>query len=314
MPLDPGLDLQALQRFCELAAVGNFGRAASRLGMSQPGLSRVMRRLEKSLDVELIKRHSKGITLSEHGENLRAATTLFVKSIERIGELHRPSRTPNIVLVGMPLSLAPLVSVVLHKQLLSSGVDSSLMIVEMTSAELQQAVITGRVDAALLYDPPEIDELKSVPVATENLWAVFPPMWELPFSGASVSLRSLTEFPIILHSPAQSERRLLLAAEHRHGLKLTPLLELDNPSTLKAVVHSGLGCSVACHQVISDEMKRGSLVGFPLSHPALTMKLHISTASSFIHGGAARFAADTLQRTVSELIEHSSWPGAIRAC
>ncbi len=311
MPSEINLDLKNLRQFCELAEIGNFGRAATRLGVSQPGLSRAIRRLEQNLGVDLIKRHSKGVVLTEHGEKLRETTSILVRSIEHLKAVQPLHETQNVV-IGVPSSLGPLISEALFREFSSQKRDATLHIVELTSAKLQQATISGWVDAALLYDPPDIDDLHNSPVTEEMLLAVFPPMWELPFRGASIPLRSLMEFPIILHSPAQSERQVLLKAEHKHSLSFSPLLEVDSPSTLKALVRSGLGCSVTCMHAVSDEINRGVLVGYPLSSPTLTMKLHISVLGSTVNSEYGRLAVSILRKAVTHLLEESAWPGAVR--
>ena len=64
------LTLNQLHYFCELADVGNFGRAAERLHMTQPPLSRQIAALEAELGTELFVRGPKGVTLTAAGRQL----------------------------------------------------------------------------------------------------------------------------------------------------------------------------------------------------------------------------------------------------
>ena len=62
--------LNQLRYFCEVAELRHFGRAAERLHMSQPPLSRQIAALERDLGVILLERTPKGVTLTAAGERL----------------------------------------------------------------------------------------------------------------------------------------------------------------------------------------------------------------------------------------------------
>lgn len=61
------LDIRLLRYFAVVAEENNMSRAAQRLFMSQPPLSRHIRQLEERLGVTLFERHSKGLTLTNDG-------------------------------------------------------------------------------------------------------------------------------------------------------------------------------------------------------------------------------------------------------
>src|SRR5262245_26769527 len=64
------LTLTQLRYFCELAETGHFGRAAERLHMSQPPLSRQIALMEAQLGTELFQRGPKGVVLTPAGRQL----------------------------------------------------------------------------------------------------------------------------------------------------------------------------------------------------------------------------------------------------
>ena len=61
-------DWRLLRYFSIIAEEGSMRRAAERLFMTQPPLSRHMKRLEETLGVALFTRHSKGLTLTSQGQ------------------------------------------------------------------------------------------------------------------------------------------------------------------------------------------------------------------------------------------------------
>lgn len=64
------LEFRDLSYLLEVASIGNLGRAADRLGLTQPALTKCIARLETELGVTLLERTPKGVTLTLYGEHL----------------------------------------------------------------------------------------------------------------------------------------------------------------------------------------------------------------------------------------------------
>src|SRR4029453_8338092 len=64
------MELRDIEYFEEIAEQRHVGRAAERLGLSQPALSKSLRRLEDALQVKLFDRNSKGLELTAEGSLL----------------------------------------------------------------------------------------------------------------------------------------------------------------------------------------------------------------------------------------------------
>jgi DNA-binding transcriptional LysR family regulator len=77
------VQLRDLHAFEMLAAELHFGRAAVRLGVSQPTLSRYVRRLEKELGVVLAHRTSRTVRLTDAGHELANALPAALRQLER---------------------------------------------------------------------------------------------------------------------------------------------------------------------------------------------------------------------------------------
>lgn len=87
------MDLRHLKYFLAVAEEGNIGRAAARLHISQPPLTRQIKALEEELGVELFQRTPKGMVLTQAGEifqaeasNIRMLVEAAVDRVQRAGE------------------------------------------------------------------------------------------------------------------------------------------------------------------------------------------------------------------------------------
>jgi DNA-binding transcriptional LysR family regulator len=77
------VELRDLRAFEMLAAELHFGRAAGRLGVSQPTVSRSVRRLEHELGVVLAHRTSRSVRLTEAGQELAGALPGALRQLDR---------------------------------------------------------------------------------------------------------------------------------------------------------------------------------------------------------------------------------------
>ncbi|MGA2471290.1 MAG: LysR family transcriptional regulator [Solirubrobacteraceae bacterium] len=92
----PGdISLRLLRYFLVLSVELHFGRAAGRLGMSQPALSRAIMALERQLDTRVIDRNggravrltSTGVIVADHAARLLDEQRLMFSELNAIGEL-----------------------------------------------------------------------------------------------------------------------------------------------------------------------------------------------------------------------------------
>jgi len=174
------MELRHLRYFVAVAEEEHVGRAAERLRVAQPALSRQIQDLERDVGVALFTRVRKRLRLTDAGHNfLRHATGLLAQADCAIRSAQRVSRgMSGELLIGfveaamvggiLPAALAGLT----HREPLVVPV-----LREATSADQLDALRRKTLDLALVYVPPRADDII---LATEQLWsdpliAVLPP-------------------------------------------------------------------------------------------------------------------------------------------
>lgn len=171
------LETRELEYFAALAEELHFGRAAQRLGIAQPALSKAVRRLEDRLGVVLVERSSRHVALTPAGEVLRyhgrhalLAVGAAAEKTRRAGE-----RGIRLRLVIKPGGDADLLSGILAAYSQRAGA-RQVDILFGGSTDRADHVRDGRADVALLYTPfDDLTGLDHETLMVEDRVAVLPP-------------------------------------------------------------------------------------------------------------------------------------------
>ncbi|MCE7009817.1 LysR family transcriptional regulator [Kibdelosporangium philippinense] len=134
-------EIRELRYFCAVADEENITRAASRLGIAQPPLSRAIRQLERRLGVELFDRSGSRLTLTQAGEVLREEAAVV------LGALHaavRRTQRPELVVTAKPG-----VATRLLQRICSRFEASEIRVVMSGFGEQADMVRSGRADVAI---------------------------------------------------------------------------------------------------------------------------------------------------------------------
>lgn len=192
------METRELRYFVAVAEELHFGRAADRLGIAQPPLSRAVQQLERRLGTQLLDRTPRGVRLTEPGTVLlregRAAldaVSAAERRTRRAGESGRPPRLVLATKAGASVEL-------LAKLLDAYAAEPDAVEIEVDLCEpgqQGQLLRDGRADVALLHRPFDSTAgLDSEDLITEGQVAVLPPGHPLT-ARRSVRLDELDALP-----------------------------------------------------------------------------------------------------------------------
>jgi DNA-binding transcriptional LysR family regulator len=168
------LETRELAYFLAVADELHFGRAATRLGIAQPALSKTIRQLERRLGVTLFERTSRAVAPTEAGRVLtrEARVALDAVSAAALRTQRAGTREPRLMLAMKPGGDAGLLPAILAAYEREPEVLPVEVVFDADSARLLRE---GRADAALLYSPPDdLRGLDTEPLLTEAPVAVLP--------------------------------------------------------------------------------------------------------------------------------------------
>ncbi|HGS7157222.1 TPA: LysR family transcriptional regulator [Klebsiella variicola subsp. variicola] len=190
------LDIRLLRAFAVVAEENNISRAAQRLFISQPPLTRHIRHLEAQLGVTLFQRHSKGLILTDAGrevlEIIRPMLALQERTLAALSEL--AAHSPPSLRLGVTTAFEQGIFAAVESAL--SDHTRTLHITRHASPALAQQVRKGKLDAALVALPLNTEGLHLHPLPyQEPLIAALPASWP-EAARPALTLRALNHRPL----------------------------------------------------------------------------------------------------------------------
>ncbi|RFU37518.1 LysR family transcriptional regulator [Actinomadura logoneensis] len=156
-PPPADLDLRLVRCFTVLAEHRHFGRAAAALHLTQPSLSRQLRRLERDVGARLLDRTPQGSRLTAAGEAFLPLATALLRTSARAVARTRAAARPDRVVVGY-MSGAIVTGAVRELRRLHPDADVRTVHVHVTEA--REALLDHRVDALVTRLPFATDGLR----------------------------------------------------------------------------------------------------------------------------------------------------------
>jgi len=241
------VELRHLRYFVAVGEEEHFGRAAQRLHVAQPALSRQIQDLEREIGFKLFDRLSRGVKISSAGrlflEEARGILQLLNDATERAQRVARGQTGTLRVGFTENASWRGVVPDAL-RLFRERYPDAELQLNPLPSLQQLDAVRAGRLDAAFMLNAPKPDrELEQLLVAVNNLALAAPAAHPLTQS-RRVRLRDMTEARFIWFPRRESAEfydRLMYEC-FRGGLKSPRIVqEASNEATILTLVAHGMG-------------------------------------------------------------------------
>jgi DNA-binding transcriptional LysR family regulator len=240
-------DLNQLRCFVTVAEELHFGRAAARLNMTQPPLSRQIQVLEHIIDATLLERTSRSVRLTPAGRSFLPEARRILKLAESASQVARRialGKTGSLK-IGYTAAAAYgfLPELIAACRARLPEVDFSLK--EMVSGDQLEALASGQIDAGLLRPPIARPEFATRRVVAEPLLAAIPKKHPLA-NAATIAIKDFDDQPFVMYSPYESRyfHDLLVALFTRADVLPRYVQHVGQIHSILAMVRAGLGVSI----------------------------------------------------------------------
>ncbi|MDO9438725.1 LysR substrate-binding domain-containing protein [Hydrogenophaga sp.] len=277
------MDLKQLEYFVRVAELGSFTRASVALNVAQPALSRQVRLLEVELRQNLLVRNGRGATPTEAGTLLLAHGRGILHQVERAREELGRVRgaLAGRVAIGLPPTLARLITVPLTRAFRAQLPQASLSISEGLSMSMHDALVTGRLDIAVLYNAQPSPELEIHRLQDEELVLVEPrpPGLHEDPPPLAVPLREVAALPLVIPSRPNAIRMHVETEMANIGCRPNIALEIDGVSAILDLVADGVGAALLPRNAVLSSIRPSAYRMRAVSDPPLRTRLCLAVSS-----------------------------------
>jgi len=288
------MELRSLSYFTRIAELGSITRAASHLRLAQPALTRHVQRLEEELGVALFTRANRGVRLTEAGQLLLESAIRILRDVERTGdEIRAQDAHPSgRIILGITPTLCPILVPDLFARMRRDFPRVELKVMHAGMVRLEEFVIDGRVDVALLSELSRSRLIVSTRLAPEEMVLVTAP-------GArprgTVGGEELSQTPLILGDGLRAAMDGLLAGR---GIELNVEIEVNDHETIRLMVQAGAAAAILPYSSVARECARGLIDAHRITEDGIFRTLALGVRVS----RAASLAREAMVRTITRVV------------
>ena len=291
-------DLKHLSTFVAVAEELNFHRAAERLTMAQPAVSRIVLELEERLGVKLLERTTRRVRLTESGRYLLIEAQAILGRVEVAENTVRllASGTKAILRIGYTTitghSLVPDIA----REFRRSNPDVKLELTYMTSPVQRDRILEDQIDLGFIEGHFQSSEIESRPVARHRLMALMPPEHPLA-TKATITIEDLAREQLVMGTDYEwpTFRRIVVHTFQQAGHVMSVAQEASSLTGILGLVTAGVGITVFCG--VPRFCGREAIVARPIATETI-VETHLAWRRKSLSDAMRRFA-DTSRR-VSE--------------
>ena len=211
------MELRQLAAFAAVADRLHFGQAAEDLGVAQPAVSQLIRRLEETLGITLFERSSHRVTLTSAGSALLPHARTAVESAARVSHLaaELASGSMGVLRIATTPGIGPRLGAAIGA-FSAEHPDVTLELPVLTTRQKLERLATGELDVALLRSTPPADPTLRREVVWQERYVAVLPAAHPAAAQDPADLSTVAELPMLIVArdaqPAMHDELLAVCA------------------------------------------------------------------------------------------------------
>jgi DNA-binding transcriptional LysR family regulator len=292
--------LADLETFVAVALSGSFAAAARRLAVSPAMIGRRIQALEERYGAKLIERTTRSLRLTMLGQDFLIRARQIIESFEELGELTRPD---NVELSGRIRLTAPTTLGIKHLAGIIARMSANhpAMSLEMNLNDRTVDMITDGFDLAVRIGNLPSSAMIARRVGTYHFVCCAAPDY-LERHGTPQSPHDLVRARCILNLNLVPRNRWPFHDDEGHpfSVDVQGSIEIDNGEALRAAALAGAGIIYSPLDLVSDDLRQGSLVQILTGWQTMTLPIHTLHPSRRLVPRRVRALIDAIAEGLAE--------------
>lgn len=292
------MNLKRLEYFCQLAVIGNFTRAANKIGIAQPALSITIQKLEKEVGLKLINRAEKNAILTAEGQVLyKLATELLSQAkqveleLEELKDLER-----GTIRFGVSAMMGSYYFPKVLTDFKQEYPNIKIHLVDQGTAALEKMLLNGELDIALVRGDLENPQLRYTELIDEEIVAGMVKTHPLA-SEKTLSLAQFCQQPLVLFHEGYFLREVVSQYAKKNHVELDIRMETNLIELQKSLVRNEVGITTCLSRILEDDYQMTSV---PFE-PKVAFKLSLAWKKNHYLSKASKAFITYLTTTLSEV-------------
>lgn len=253
------MTLKHMQVYVTVYQEMNITRAAKKLHMTQPAVTRSIHELESYYGTALFERINHKLYKTESGNEFYAHAVHILDSFDTMETTMMHWESNGVLHIGGNATLG---TILLPKLLSKFQEQYPRLRVRVTIANshlLQESLLNNKIDIALIEGALSSEYLNSDYLVTTKLSLVLPLNHPLS-QKKEILLKDLLAYPLLLRESGSANRTFLDYVFAMHGLSIIPAWESSSTQAIIAGVKSSLGISILPKPLIATELSSGKII------------------------------------------------------
>jgi len=304
------MDIGQLRTLVSVAELGSLNKAAERLRIAQPALSRQVRLLEAELGVALFERHGRGMIPTPAGLKVLSRAVRIMDELGSIRSDVDQEKHAGEIVLGIPSNIATLLTLPIVRSFSVKHPRTKLKIVSAFSGYLAEWLQKQEIHLSVMYEQDRTNTFRLERLLSDRVYAIGCPELMHGIDGP-VQLNELTGRPLILSSARQHIRHVLDSAASTREASLEVRFEADDFHTVRDLTLAGLGISVLPPIAFEEHIEAGTLVGVPIVEE-IRRNLVLAHLIDLPPSAIARDLGRIISESALQLVREGRWIGHIR--
>ncbi|WP_420370394.1 LysR family transcriptional regulator [Curtobacterium sp. L1-20] len=264
------MTLTQLRTLLVIATAGSFSAAAVQLGMAQPSVSELVKRMEETYGVRLFHRSSRGLVLTPAGEALMPHAQRAVEAADAADRALRDltSLQGGVATFGLLRNANYYFLSRLLDRFHAQYPEVRLRVIGLNSVEVAEAVAAGELEAGLVVLPIDAESLEVTPLRRDDvLFASADPAK----TARPVTIEDLAATDLVLYDAhygwRDPTRRQLAERAQLAGVSLLPRIEVEHIDSALDLVARGAGDTIVSGAVAAGRTFPAGVHTVPFADP-----------------------------------------------
>ena len=300
------LQLREIEYALSIVKYGSVHKAADALFVSQPAITKSIKKLESDLGVTLFERNNNRLVLTDAGKLLMERGLRLIEmadeletDLKKLGSANRSTIT-----IGLTPYYSRYFFPKLYTQLRETHPNYTLKLRTDNGLDLFNMLKTGDIDIWFTASDKTDDEIETVNISRENIVLIYKKTKLVNLTMlsnisrnhgvASVSLDEIKTIPLIMYEKAHGLHSRLMDIFERYGIKPNIVFEAASAELIAECVLNGIGVGFVPLKLVEALIESGGDIGYidfgiesPLSLKYNTMKNMTAVKKAFIEEAVA---------------------------